>query len=191
MENVIVYNLYKESKKSNHNYSWVYIKLPLDIQKSISEFAKQIELDDINEEEGGLESLPHVTVKYAIETTDVKDIKEILKGLKGGKVYLGKSTIFENDGFDVVKIEVESDALNNIHNELNKLPHEDKYPKYSAHATIAYVKKGEGKKYVNRFKLNKSFKIKEVYFGNLKKDFKISLSSVEDTFNWYKTACTE
>ena len=182
-------NWYKLSKKVKHNYSWCYIDLPTKIQDQLINFGKQIDPDDlyIKEAEDGLETEPHCTVKYALLTDEVKDIREILKKEKKGKFYLGKSTIFEKDKYDVVKIEVESEDLKRVHERLNNLPHEDKYPEYKAHATIAYLKKGKGKKYIGKFKIDKSIKFDELFFENTKdKNYKIKLARVSNVFNLYK-----
>lgn len=179
---------YKFSKSTEHHYSWVFINLPKDICKKMDIFSQQIDEEDLFTGEGnnGREDNFHITVKYGLLTEDAKDPRECIKGLKGGKAYLGSSSIFETEKYDVVKITVESDALENIHNELNKLPHEDKYMEYQAHATIAYVKKGCGKKYNKKFKLNKNFSFNKVFFGNNEKDYKIALSKV--VFNFHKYA---
>lgn len=170
-------NWYKTAKKVEHSYSWVFINLPKEIQQQIVDFGEEIDKEDLytKEAENGLETEPHITVKYGLLTEDVKEPKECIKGLKGGKVYLGSSSIFEREKYDVVKITVESETLEAIHNELNQLPHEDKHMEYQAHATIAYVKSGCGKKYDKKFKLNKGFSFKEVFFGNNEKDYKIVL----------------
>lgn len=183
-------NWYKTAKQVEHSYSWVYIELPKDICDAMKEFSKEIDPDDLFEGEGdgGLETDFHVTVKYGLLTEDVKDIKECLDGLKGGKVHLGSSSIFEGEKYDVVKITVESESLNKLHENLNSLPHEDKHMEYHAHATIAYVKKGKGKKYKSKFKLNKGFKFDKVFFGNNEKDFGIKLSSCNLFTNWHKMA---
>jgi 2'-5' RNA ligase len=144
----------------------------------LPEIWKQFDEDDLftKEADNGIEKDSHVTVKYGLLTNDVKDIKECLKDAVGGKVHLGTSSIFECEEYDVVKISVTSKALEKIHNQLNSLPHNDKYMDYKAHSTLAYVKSGCGKKYDGKFKINKDFDISEVYFGDLdKKDHKIKL----------------
>lgn len=175
-------NWYKTSKKvKGKQYSWTYINLPKEIEKILVDFGKEIDPEDlfVKEADSGLEKEPHVTIKYAILTNEVKDIRERLEEEKGGKFYLGESSMFETPKYDVIKIEVESKDLKRIHNKLNELPHEDKYPDYNAHATIAYLKKGKGKKYVGKFKINNSFDFKEIFFGDQdKKDYKIKLASV-------------
>jgi len=165
----------KEIKKE---YSWVYINLSKDIQKMLLSFGEEIDVDDLytKEADNGLEKDCHITVKYGLLTNDVKDIKGRLSNEKGGSVYLGKSSIFEGDEYDVVKITVESKDLKRINSRLNELKHEDNYPDYCAHATIAYVKSGTGKKYDGKFKVNKSCDFDCVYFGDIDdKDHKVKL----------------
>lgn len=180
-------NWYKLAKEvQGHKYSWVYIDLPKNIASAMMELGKQIDKDDLfdGEADGGLETEPHVTVKYGLLTEDSKEVKECLNGARGGEVYLAASSIFEAEKYDVVKIAVESKALDELHEKLNRLPHEDKHMEYQPHATIAYVKSGRGKKYICKLKINKSFKIKECYFGNNKKDYTLKLANV---FNLKRT----
>jgi len=172
----------KIAKEVSHDYSWCYIELPKVIQKKILNFGEQIEKEDLFEEEaeGGLEMDSHITVKYAILTEKVKDVKNIVKKEKGGKVHISKSSIFETDNYDVVKMSVESEDLQRLHSKINNLPHEDKYPDYIPHVTIAYVKKGCGKKYDGNFILNKSFRFKEIFFGNKDgRNYRIILEAVK------------
>lgn len=181
-------NWYKIAKKAKHHYSWVYVDLPEEVQTMIIQFGQEIDPDDLydNEGEDGLETEPHITVKYGLLTDDKKEIKDQLDGEKGGKAYLGESSIFEGEKYDVVKIDIESKDLGRLHTKLNELPHEDKHPTYHAHATIAYVKKGKGKKYIGKFKINDDFKFKEVFFGDTKdKDTKIKLGT---SYNLCKVA---
>jgi len=178
---------YKTSKEVSNEYSWTYVNLPSKIIDTLVGFGKEIDPDDLYKKEAddGIETEPHITVKYALLTNEFKDVKDLLKGEKGGKFYLGKSSIFENDKYDVVKIDVESEDLLRLHEKLNYLPHEDKHPEYHAHATIAYLKPGKGKKYVGKFKIDKSFSFDELFFGDQdKKDHKVKLA-----FNsWYNVA---
>lgn len=172
-------NWYKKAKEVSNEYSWVYVKLPIKIKDKLIGFGQSIDPSDLytKEADGGIEKDSHCTVKYAILTNEFKDVKDLLKGEKKGKFYLGESSIFEQDKYDVVKIDVESDDLKRLHEKLNNLPHEDKYPEYHAHATIAYLKFGKGKKYVGKFKIDKSFTFDELFFGDQdKKDHKIKLA---------------
>ena len=67
--------------------------------------------------------------------------------------------IFTNDDYDVVKIDVSGSELHQLNKKLQVLPHTNNYPKYQPHVTIAYVKKGQGKKYVGIAE----FKDKEIH----------------------------
>jgi diguanylate cyclase (GGDEF)-like protein len=100
------------------------------------------------------EENPHITVKYGLHTTDADEVRKILANEKPFSVKLGKVSIFPASGdtaYDVVKADVESPELHRI----NKLIADntkvtDTFPEYKPHVTLAYVKKGEGQKYVGR-----------------------------------------
>jgi hypothetical protein len=49
----------------------------------------------------------------------------------------------------VLKLDVDCDVLHKVNKELSKLPHTTEYPNYKPHVTIAYLKPGLGKKYLN------------------------------------------
>jgi len=176
----------KIAKDVSHEYSWCYVELPEYIKKKMLSFGKEIEKDDlfIEEADDGLELTPHITLKYALTTDKVKDVKNILRKEKGGKIKVCKSGIFESENYDVVKMDVESEDLQRLHSKINNLPHHDKYPEYKPHATLAYVKKGCGKKYDGKFVLDKSFRFKEVFFGNKdKRNYRIILASVKENLD--------
>ena len=84
-------------------------------------------------------------------TKDVstEDVKELLEGTGEIKIQVNGIDIFENDKFDVVKFNVEkTEQLQNLFDKLSKLPNENTFKDYTPHMTIAYVKKGMGKKYI-------------------------------------------
>ena len=99
----------------------------------------------------GYEYKPHLTIKYGIHDETPQYILPYIQNSGNLLINYGKITIFDgNSGYDVVKIDVSGDALYKI-NELiikNTIT-TDKYPIYSPHVTIAYVKKGTGKKFLN------------------------------------------
>ena len=170
--------IFKIAKDTGHEHSWVFVDLPKDIIDLMLQFGEQIDPEDLYEKEAenGLEKEPHITVKYGLTTNDVADVKDRLEKEKGGSGHIGSSSIFEVDEYDVVKVTVESEDLLRIHTKLNELPHEDSHPDYQAHATLAYVKSGTGKKYKGKFHINKDFKFNEVFFGDLKgKNHKVKL----------------
>lgn len=175
-----VYTISKFSslkKSANRTSSWVYIELPKNIEEICENFWDKIEEDDLFKEEAdnGIETEPHVTVKYALLNEDVKEIRDVLKGERNGFVELVDTALFPADEYEVLKITVNSEDLDRIHEKLNRLPHQDRFHIYNPHITLAYLKKGRGKKYVGKLNNNKTFEFSELYFENSNKTYKISL----------------
>ena len=162
------YKVVKVAKDVSKEYSWVYVDMPKEFCKDFLRFGEEIDPDDlfINEAENGLEKDPHVTVKYGLLTNEAKDIRDRFKDETGGKVKISESSFFSGDEYDVLKFTVVSKDLERLHTRLNELPHEDSFCDYKPHATIAYLKKGCGKKYDGKFKFNKTFEFSEVFFGD-------------------------
>ena len=55
--------------------------------------------------------------------------------------------MFENEVFDVLKFDVDSEDLHEYNGHFAKLPNSDSYPDYHPHCTIAYLNKGMAKNY--------------------------------------------
>ena len=139
--------------KQVHDFSNTQVDVKGDAAKKIIEFGKRIpdrELyTEADDDSYGREEEPHVTVRYGLATDDPKEISG-LSALQPIAAKMGKVSIFEADKYDVVKVEIISPALtaaNKKVGELVDLPGET-FKDYQPHATIAYVKKGEGAKYV-------------------------------------------
>lgn len=108
-------------------------------------------IDDKDLAEDGKETEFHVTAKYGLHTDDSLDVEKVVAGFGPVSAKLGKVSIFENDDkdFDVVKIDVDSPDLHRLNKLLSEsLEVTDTFPDYHPHLTLAYVKKGEGAKYV-------------------------------------------
>lgn len=162
-----------------HDYSNTQVQLPKEAADSIKAFGKSIPDSEIYEEldddSYGRETEPHITVRYGLETDNVKDIVPAFKGLGPIKAKLGKVSIFESDDYDVIKVDIESPDLETANKKVGEtvnLPGET-FKDYKPHTTIAYVKKGEGKKYVG----DNTFEGKEVVFD------KIQLSDRQGNFH--------
>lgn len=156
----------------------------LDFDKSDWEKMQDIiDDEDLYEPKGesgfGKEHDIHVTILYGLhKDVDDKDIAEEINKIKMPEIKLGKVSSFENDRFDVLKFDVESEDLTKLNEKFKKFPYTSDFPKYHPHCTIAYVKKGLAKKYID--KLNKADKIevqpdKIVYSkaNGEKKDYKL------------------
>lgn len=97
----------------------------------------------------GISKEPHITILYGLHN-DIPDhhIMETVEGFSPVKVVFGSISIFENEDFDVVKLEVHGDRLQEMNMRFQEFPFTNDYPEYNPHVTIAYVKSGAGKKYV-------------------------------------------
>jgi len=142
----------KESK-SKYEYGCVMVDFNFG---NWSELLESIDSDDIYKVEGknyGLQPRPHLTLLYGIhDTVSDEEILNCFDGFKEDdfKVQLDGVSIFENPDFDVVKLGVVlTPKLIEINKRLSNLPNSNQFPEYKPHITLAYVKKGLGKKYVN------------------------------------------
>ncbi len=146
-----------EKKGDSHSYGCVMLYFKIS-KGNWKEFQSMIDDKDVYTEEGdlgyGREDEPHVTILYGLHD-DILDstIEEIIDEIKPTKLVLKKISIFENDDddYDVVKFDitgVSEGRLAKMNAKFAELPHTNDYPDYHPHATIAYVKAGTGKKYV-------------------------------------------
>lgn len=98
----------------------------------------------------GRELSPHITVKYGIKSDDIDELRKVLAGVSPIRAKLGSVSLFKNPEHDVLKIDVDSRDLHKVHQLINEhFENEDIWPEYKPHATIAYLKPGAGRKYLN------------------------------------------
>lgn len=161
------------------DYSWVSIDTPKEISSKTIKFAESIperELYIEKEEEGeiihgkgwqyGVEDSPHITVLWGIHTKDARKVKKILQDHKGGIVKLGQVGMFKADDYDVLKVNIISHSLHRLNGALKEgVKYSSTHPKYQPHITLAYLKCGNGEKYIKdrRFQ-NLQFDFNEVIF---------------------------
>jgi len=136
-----------------HDYSSTQVDIPGPAADEIRELGQLIPDEELytdpKDPSYGREEKPHVTVKYGVHSADPKSIESALAGVGPFKVTMGKVSIFESDDYDVVKVDVESPELRALNKKIAESTSvTDTFPDYHPHATIAYVKKGEGQKYV-------------------------------------------
>ena len=160
----------KPTKKPGqiHDYSNTQVNIKGATADKIIAFGKRIPDSEIyvdpKDDSYGRETEPHITVRYGLDTDDPAKLTE-LSSLGSISAKVGKVSIFETEKYDVVKAEIEGDSLraaNKKVGELVDLPGET-FKDYQPHATIAYVKKGEGKKYVG----DKSLEGAEITFDEI------------------------
>lgn len=137
---------------AKYKFSSVQVNLPEDVAKRVIALGHEIPDEDLAED--GRENEPHITVKYGLHTTDHRDVSDVLADEPPIKATLGRTSLFELEDADVVKIEVQSECLHKMNALVNKyLEHTDTHPGYHPHVTVAYVKKGLGERYANRTNL--------------------------------------
>lgn len=177
----------------NKEYDFSCAMANIDFDISISEEIidkKDLYFGEENEDKRtyGLEDNPHVTILYGLHN-DIKesDVTDILKLFKDIKIKLINASLFENEKFDVLKFDVESEELftmNKIFTEM--FEYTTDYPDYHPHVTIAYLKKGTAKKYVDKFDelINveglSEIRIKEYTYSSNKKKYIIDVNSDND-----------
>jgi 2'-5' RNA ligase len=112
---------------------------------------EKIDKNDLHE--AGLEKEPHVSIIYGLKSDKIEDIKImefVQRNLIPLSIVLDEISLFENEKFDVLKFSVKNDLLNSYHEKFKKsFPNEVKFS-YNPHATIAYLKNGTGKKYLEK-----------------------------------------
>ena len=143
------WNKFLDEKEGERDFSSTQINLPKPLAEEIIAWGRENIPDSFLYQETGREEKMHITVLYGLRDERPDKAKEILEKEKAVKLKLGKISAFDTSGeYDVIKIEVNSPGLHKLHRLLQALPHEDSHPKYNPHVTIAYVKKGKGKRII-------------------------------------------
>lgn len=127
-----------------------------DTSKTLLEISKKLIPDDVLfHEEGqeyGRENECHITVKFGLTNHYSKEaMGKVMEKIEPFSAVLEKIDLFSNPKFDVVKYNVVSEELNKLNKLFSKLPNKDEHPIYHPHLTIAYVKPGEGKRFLKKF----------------------------------------
>jgi 2'-5' RNA ligase len=132
--------------EANQQYDYGCVMVYFDFPQ-MEDVHNLIDPKDLDPNQKGLEDESHVTLLYGIHSNAVTDeqVKEAARGM-AGPIKLHNASLFQND-FDVLKFEAENPTLHGCNFNLRQLPHTSTYPDYKPHATIAYLKKGEGHKY--------------------------------------------
>ena len=166
-------DLLNEDVKSDEQIEYGVLMLFLDVPvwKKITSIIKK---EDIYEKNGefGIETEPHVTILYGFhDNVNADEVFELYKenfDLTPIEIGVKGISMFENQDFDVVKMDVDSDILTKMNTVMRELPNTTIYPKYHAHITLAYVKKGCGKNYVRKFEKNRMLVGNELVFSRKK-----------------------
>jgi len=159
-ESINVKNIITEAikgilKEEKINYGWLMAYFDIPKWDSIIGKIKDEDLYDDGSGTFGKEDEPHITILYGFHKEITADsFKDVIENIKEPiEVELEGISMFENPNFDVVKIDVRPTAeVLKLRKQVETFPATLTYKDYHPHMTIAYVKKGEGKKYVHKFK---------------------------------------
>jgi len=170
-------------------FSSTQVNLPKVLASKVLNTVKLIDPDDLHPTEKQ-DDAPHITVRYGIlPEVPPKHVKEILDHPGKVKASITGVDVFqpEDKDYDVLVFRIDSPDLNLLNEKLKQLPHEDTYPFYQPHSTIAYLKRGLGKKYVN---LVTGLEGEEIEFDTIKfsdKDYKKVSIDLEKAFGGLET----
>lgn len=90
----------------------------------------------------------HITIKNGIHTKHTDEISNIIQDIEIIQVEIGKTSIFSNGEYDILKFDIYSEDLININKIIrNNISCTDMYLTYNPHITLAYLKEGKGNKY--------------------------------------------
>lgn len=120
----------------------------------------------------GKETEPHITLLYGIHLDDgvrKQLLDHYLSHFPEVSIIANGVSLFENPGkdYDVLKFDIE---VTPELAELNKFltyyfPFTNEFPDYHPHATIAYIQKGKGKGYIDKFTTPIEFRIKNMVWS--------------------------
>lgn len=137
-----------------HKYGCVYLPLSGEVADRLYKFAASIRDADLADR--GREDEAHVTARLGLHSDDPAEVVALLRGVGPVKLRFGKPSMFAGaeggKGHDVLKVDVTSPDLEELHERLGALPHTDTHDSFHAHATIGYVKAGKGVEYLRRWR---------------------------------------
>lgn len=169
----------EENKPSKENKGCLMLDLNFTDWDSLT--INNINKEDVyDDKEGnyGMEDEPHVTVLFGIHDEEIDQddlIKEVRNTVQDAiKLNLLGISCFYNDEYDVLKIDIRSSQLEELNKRIKeKFPYTEFFSEYKPHITLAYLKKGEGKKYEEGLGRNEEIEIVGSHFrysnGNGKK----------------------
>lgn len=98
------------------------------LEPKVRRLAEKITPEDLSEE--GVEDRLHVTCLYGLHTSDPEEVQRVVEAFGPMRFRLGKTSLFQNEDTDVVKVEVHSPDLHRLHELLAQLEHTDTHPDY-------------------------------------------------------------
>jgi hypothetical protein len=159
--------LEKDSKMYEYGCLMVYLDI-----SNWYELLFNIDTQDLYQIENdryGKESEPHCTILYGIHpTVSDSEVKSLFNGLRKEDIDIVSQGIdcFNNKDYDVLKVNVESNKLNELHNLCkDNLEYTSNYHDYKPHLTLAYLNKGSGQQYIDSTKSVKIDNINKIVYS--------------------------
>jgi len=149
---------YKSGSMYEYGCLMIYLDIPnwkdfLETEILKGKIISDGDLYEPKNERYGIETDPHITILYGIHK-DVSD-DEVLKMFSNIKksdfdIFVdGIDCFYTNKDYDVLKMNVKSNKLNELNKLASQLPHTSAYPDYKPHLTIGYFLKGKSNEYVD------------------------------------------
>lgn len=111
----------------------------------------------------------HVTLLYGLhEDAKIDELEDELLKKPFKTIRPTQISYFETGNYDVVKLEVDYAFIKELNKVCKKYPYTTQHNRYIPHMTIAYVKKGTGKKYKEKLetKLIKTLRPSELVYSD-------------------------
>lgn len=126
-----------------YSYSCLMARFPEPLAQMVRDYGMTIPDERIYDDEDGemgREDKPHITVKYGLHTSDPREVMSKLEGQPSVRVTLGKTSVFVNGDYVVLKIGIQGRDLFRLNKYVSDVFEcTDTFPEYHPHATIAYV----------------------------------------------------
>lgn len=146
-----------EKKELTYDYGCILAEVNPTFWNKLLTLIDKEDIYDNQYKEYGLEKEPHVTILFGLhlDTTKASDVESFIKKniQKSFDIMLEEVSVFEMDEkpFDVLKFKAKSNILVDLNKKAREtFDYTNEFP-YSPHVTIAYIKKGKGKKYIEKF----------------------------------------
>jgi HK97 family phage portal protein len=139
---------YSRAIKAAHEFSSTQFNISGYAAQQIGKFGQLIDPADLHEK--GIETEPHVTLKYGLHADDGEPVKELVRRFAAQSIEIefGRMDFFADDDFDVLYVSVDGKDLRALNRFLtDNLENTATQDIYTPHATVAFLKSGKGQKY--------------------------------------------
>jgi 2'-5' RNA ligase len=175
-------------------WGWLAVRLPPALQSKVRRLVSRIDRHDLAE--GGKELEPHITVAYGLEATerDKPIIRQELENFKAPAITIGGASVFENQGYKVLKLDIDSPELHRLRQHIaGKYPMPgNTYTEYHPHITLAYLKpEVDESKYLDNDLVGQQFKGGRWVFRGKREQEKVAMSTPQELRQRLQKAAAE